>query len=301
MSLRSRLGVLKKIPRARSFVMPALLWCAVCSVGWTHPTQLFLVGIGPGDPDLITLRAIETIKKADLVFCTDGIEEKFGEYLAGKQVVTGYWRLFEYYGADLETLPPGERPRAEELAAKRNEFIARVRQAIEQDKTVVILDNGDPLIYGPWSWCLEEFEDLHPTVVPGVSAFNAGNAAIGRGVTNASETKSVILSANDWPGKTDTIDKLAQHRATMVLFTMRADFNFFIEKLKTHYPPETPVAIVIQAGYKGKERVIQSTLEKIQQEVNPSQLPFEYMIYVGDFLTFRHKKAPPAATHTHSR
>ncbi|GAB4128229.1 MAG: precorrin-4 C(11)-methyltransferase [Thermogutta sp.] len=301
MSLTNRLRVLKPTPRALGWVVPALLSCVLSASAWAHPTRLFLVGVGPGDPDLITLRAIETIKKADLVFCTDGIQDKFSEYLAGKQVVTGYWRLFEYYGADIETLPPGERQRAEELAAKRNEFIARVRQAIDQDKTVVILDNGDPLIYGPWAWCLEEFEDLHPTVVPGVSAFNAGNAAIGRGVTNASETKSVILSANDWPGKTDTIDKLAQLRATMVLFTMRADFNFFIEKLKTHYPPETPVAIVIQAGYKGKEQVIQSTLGKIQQEIVPEQLPFEYMIYVGDFLTFRHKKTSAAtATHSHS-
>ncbi len=264
-----------------------------------HPTQLFLVGVGPGDPDLITLRAIATIQKADLVFCTDGIREKCGAYLADKEVVTGYWRLFEYYGVDIETLPPEERPRAEELAKKRSEFIQRVRQAIAQGKTVVIADHGDPLIYGPWSWCLEEFEDLHPEVVPGVSAFNAGNAAIGRGITNATETKSVILSANDWPGKTDTIDKLAQHRATMVLFTMRADFNSLIEKLKTHYPPETPVAVVIQAGYKDKERVIQATLGTIQREVVPEQLPFEYMIYVGDFLTYRHKKTPPTQ-HTHS-
>jgi len=301
MSLRKRWETLRLKPQAVGFLGTVLFLCAFAGSVYGHPTRLFLVGVGPGDPDLITLRAVETIKKADLVFCTDGIQDKFSEYLVGKEVVTGYWRLFEYYGAELETLPPGERQRAEELAEKRNEFIARVRQTIEQDKTVVILDNGDPLIYGPWSWCLEEFEDLHPTVVPGVSAFNAGNAAIGKGVTNATETKSVILSANDWPGKTDTIDKLAQLRATMVLFTMRADFNFFIEKLKTQYPPETPVAIVIQAGYKGKEQVLQSTLEKIQEEVVPEQLPFEYMIYVGDFLTFRHKKtAATAPSHTHA-
>ena len=304
MSLRALSGLPAIEPQAVGFLGTALLCCAIAGSAWAHPTRLFLVGVGPGDPDLITLRAIETIKKAGLVFCTDGIHDKFSEYLADKEVVTGYWRLFEYYGADPETLPPGESQRAEELAEKRNEFIARVRQAIDQGRTVVILDNGDPLIYSPWSWCLEEFEDLHPTVVPGISAFNAGNAAIGKEVTNASQTKSVILSADDWPGKTDTIDKLAQLRATMVLFTMRTDFNFFIEKLKTHYPPETPVAIVIWAGYKDKEQVIQSTLEKVQQEVAPEQLPFEYMIYVGDFLTFRHKKATAAATspsHAHSR
>ncbi|MCY2994405.1 MAG: SAM-dependent methyltransferase [Planctomycetota bacterium] len=264
---------------------------AVAAENRTAATQLYLVGVGPGDADLVTLRALDVMKKADLFFCSDRIKGKFPTELQGKEVIEGYWRLFPYYGQDSAKLQGEERREAEELAVKRNEFIAKVRAAISRGKTVAILDSGDPLIYGPWAWCLEEFEDLRPVVVPGVSCFNAANAALRRGVTNSDRTKSVILSAADWPGKTDTIDKLSVHHSTMALFTMRTDFDEFIKKLSINYPAETPVAIVVQAGYAEKERVIQGTLGTILGRVGQKDLPFEYMIYVGDFLTYRHKKA----------
>ena len=253
-------------------------------------TQLYLVGVGAGDPDLTTLRAINVMKKAELVFCSDGIKEKFSEYLQGKEVIGGYWRLFPFYGQEPSNLPVEQRREAEQLAKKRAEFVAKVRKAVADGKTVAILDNGDPLIYGPWEWCLEEFEDLHPQVIPGVSSFNAGNAALRKGVTTSDRTKAVILSSTDWPGKTDTIEKLSIHRSSMVLFTMRAEFPEFIKRLSINYPPETPVAIVKYAGYASKEEVIQGTLGTIVEQVRQERLPFEYLIYVGDFLSHRYKK-----------
>jgi precorrin-4/cobalt-precorrin-4 C11-methyltransferase len=255
-------------------------------------TQLYLVGVGAGDPDMATLRAINVMKKADLVFCSDGIKKKFSEYLQGKEVIDGYWRLFPYYGQEPSNLPAEQRKEAEQLAKKRGEFVAKVRKAVADGKTVAILDNGDPLLYGPWEWCLEEFEDLHPQVIPGVSSFNAGNAALRKGVTTSDRTKAVILSSTDWPGKTDTIEKLSSHRSSMVLFTMRAEFPEFIKKLSTNYPPETPVAIVKHAGYADKEEVIQGTLGTIVEQIKQEHLPFEYLIYVGEFLNHRYKKNP---------
>lgn len=253
--------------------------------------QFYLVGAGPGDPDLITLRALNVLKQADVVFCMKRIAEKFAPHLEGKEVVHGYWRLFPYYGQDPAQLEGEARRQCEQLALKRNEFIARVRKAIAQGKKVVVLDGGDPLIYGPWAWCLEEFEDLRPVVVPGVSCFNAANAALRRGITTSEKTKAVILSSTDWPGKTDTIEKLSVHRSTMALFTMKAEFGDFIKKLSVNYPPDTPVAVVIHAGYAGKERVITGTLGTILDRTKGERLPFEYMIYVGDFLSHRYKKA----------
>lgn len=253
--------------------------------------KFYLAGVGPGDPDLITLRAVNVIEKADLLFCSERRAKTFADYLKGKEVVYGYWRLFPYYGHDPSEYEGQERRKCEEITRKRNEFIARVRQAIGQGKTVAVLDGGDPLIYGPCAWCLEEFEDLKPVVVPGVSCFNAANAALRRGITTSENTKSVILTAADWPGKTDTIDKLSVHHSTMVLFTMKTDFQEFIDKLSVNYPPETPVAIVKYAGYPDKEEVIEGTLGTITAQIAGQRLPFEYMIYVGDFLTYRYKKA----------
>jgi precorrin-4/cobalt-precorrin-4 C11-methyltransferase len=255
-----------------------------------EPPRLYLVGVGPGDPDLITLRAIKAIEQADVVFAFESFRDRFAPYLEGKQVHYGFWRLFPYYGQDPAELEGEERRACEQIARKRNQFIGIIRQAVDQQKTVAILDSGDPLIYGPYDWCLEEFEDLDPVVVPGVSCFNAANAALRRGITTGEQTKSVILTAADWPGKTDTIERLSAHQCTMVLFTMTAAFKEFIEKLSLEYPPETPVAVVERAGYREQERVIEATLGTIIDRIKEEELPFEYLIYVGDFLTHRYRK-----------
>ncbi len=256
-----------------------------------QPPKFYLVGIGPGDPDLMTLRAVKIIEKADLIFCSERWAEKLASHLKGKEVVHGYWRLFPYYGRDPSEFEGEERRACEAITRKRNEFIAQVRGAVKQEKTVAVLAGGDPLIYGPSAWCLEEFEDLKPVVVPGVSCFNAANAALGRGITTSEHTKSVILTAGDWLGGTDTIEKMSVHRSTMVIFTMRTKFGEFIKKLSINYPPQTPVAIVKYAGYAQKEEVIRGTLETIVDQVGGEKLPFPYLIYVGDFLAHRYKKS----------
>ena len=287
-----------RIQRRSSLILIALTSAAMVSIAAGRRTladakqspRFYLVGLGPGDPDLMTLRAVKVIEQADLIFCSERWTERLAAYLEGKEVVHGYWRLFPYYGRDPSEFEGEERRRCEQITRKRNEFIARVREAVKQGKTVAMLDSGDPLIYGPSAWCLEEFEDLDPVVVPGLSCFNAGNAALRRGITTGGNTKSVILTADDWPGMTDTIEKLSVHRATMVLFTMKAQFDDFIARLSVNYPPETPVAVVKQAGYAEKEEVIEGTLSTIRDRIGNERLPFEYLIYVGDFLTHRQKK-----------
>ncbi|TVS11463.1 MAG: tetrapyrrole methylase [Planctomycetaceae bacterium] len=282
----------RRIARNSWIVVILVLIAAVAqpAVATQPPTQLYLVGVGPGDPDLITLRAIETIKRADVIFCMESLKDRFSELMQDKQVIHGYWRLFPFYGQDLEDLEGAQRVEAEKLAVRRNEFIALVRQAIEDGETVAIVDSGDPLIYGPWAWTMEEFKDLQPVVVPGVSAFNAGNAALRRGITNSDFTNSVILTAADWEGKTDTIERLSTHRTTMALFTMRTEFEEFVRKLAINYPADTPLAVVKYAGYADREQVIQATVGTILEKVGQDDLPFEYMIYVGEFLTFRYRK-----------
>jgi len=83
----------------------------------------------------------------------------------------------------------------------------------------------------------------------------------------------------------------------MVLFTMTTEFAEFIEKLSINYPPQTPVAVVKHAGYAEREEVIGGTLETILDQVGGEKLPFEYLIYVGEFLTHRARsRAGPGKT-----
>ena len=140
-------------------------------------------------------------------------------------------------------------------------------------------------------WYMEAFEDLKPEIVPGVSSFNAGNGALKKEVTAGKKKQSVILTSpyvNRELTGSDDIENLAAAKASMVIFTMRLDFEDVVIKLRKHYPDDTPIAIVLYAGYQAKERVIQGTLSTINAQLKKEgTLPFENLIYVGDFLTNR--------------
>ena len=59
-----------------------------------------------------------------------------------------------------------------------------------------------------------------------------------------------------------------------------------IRKLKLHYAPETPVAVVFYAGFKGKQTVVRGSLDDISSRVDVGNLPLEHIIFVGDFLAY---------------
>ncbi|QDS96525.1 Cobalt-precorrin-4 C(11)-methyltransferase [Roseimaritima multifibrata] len=261
-----------------------------CQGADVFSTPFHLVGVGPGDADLMTLRAARVIENADIIICRKNHSETFRDYLQGKEVHHEFSGMIPFYSRDPSLYEGEERKRAEQYQAKRLKLIHLVRGAAKAGRTVAVLDNGDPMIFGPSTWMLEEFADLKPQVVPGLSSFNAANAALGTGITSGGRTKSVTLTAGDWIKTEDTIEKLSVHRNTMVLFTMRAEFQDFIEKLSINYPAETPIAIVQQAGHAAGEKIIRSTLGSALEEVASDDLPFEYLIYVGDFLARQPKQ-----------
>lgn len=253
------------------------------SPGQAGPGKFYLVGMGPGDPDLATLRALEVIKQADLIFAGRSLQERFAKELAGKRVLDGYHRLFPFFGKDCAKLSEQEKARerlsCEEYQRKQAEFVSLARQAMAEGQTVAMLDSGDPLVYGPCSWTVAALAGQNTEVVPGMSCFNAANAALAAGVTEGQTSHSVLL-ASGW-----TVEEMARHQATMVLFTMRTEFQKFIDALAKHYPPETPVAIVFEAGFQKDEKVMRGTLGGITQQISGKKLPFHHLLYVGDFLT----------------
>jgi precorrin-4/cobalt-precorrin-4 C11-methyltransferase len=255
-------------------------------------TQLYLVGVGNGDPDNITLRAINTIKDSDIIFCHKRIRDKFPILLQDKEIHDPGFGIFAIYGKKPEEAKKNKRFNYEEKIKQLNEITTIIRNAVKKGKVVSVLDSGDPTIYGPNMWYLEAFEDLDPEIVPGISCFNSANAALRKGVTSGVKAHSVILTASfgreEYTGP-DSIEKLARHQATMTFFTMFLDLEKVVKKLKKHYPSDTPIAIVLFAGYKDKEKIIHGTLDTILEKTKGEKIPFEHLIYVGDFLTKRYK------------
>jgi precorrin-4 methylase len=257
-------------------------------------SHLFLVSVGNGDPDNITLRAVNTIKESQIVFCDKRIRDKFPILLMDKEIHDAGFGIFGIYGKSPEEAKKNKRFNYDEKLKEYNEINLIIRKAVKEGKKVSILDSGDPTIYGPNMWYVEAFEDLIPEIVPGISCFNSANAALKKGVTSGKTAHSVILTASfgreEYSGP-DSIEKLAANQSTMVFFTMFLKMDEVVGKLKSRYPGGTPIAIVQHAGYKDKEKVIEATLDTILEKLKLEKLSHEYLIYVGDFLSNRYKVA----------
>lgn len=272
-------------------IMPTGVFLETQETTEDSKAEYYLVGIGPGDADLMTLRAMKTIESADVIFCNPGVAARVSDMTKGKLIHLNRWGRVPFYGLTMDQVSSNDKAEFERIVPLRDAFIAKVREYAREGKRIVVLDSGDPMIYGPYTWTLEEFADLKPNVVAGLSSFNAANAAIGKSVTNSRLTKSVTLTATDKFGRTDRIEKLAQVQNSMVVFTMRDEFESFVNSLLKSYPPQTPMAIVRHAGVKGKEAVIRTELGKAFESVKADDLRFEYLIYVGEFLNFTYARS----------
>ncbi len=269
------------------------------TAGWSAYVQagengrVYVVSVGSGDSDNITLRAMNVIKDSQVIFCSTKMRDQFAILLQGKEIHDPGFGIFGVYGKTPEEGKKSKRFNYEEKMKEFEAINTIIRDAVKVGKNVSVLDSGDPTIYGPNVWYMEAFEDLNPEIVPGISCFNAANAALKKGVTSGIKAHSVILTASfgqeEYTGP-DSIEKLSENRATMVFFTMFLDMEEVVKKLKTHYPPETPVAIVLFAGYRDREEIIQGTLDTIVEQTKGRKLPHEHLIYVGDFLAKRYKE-----------
>ena len=244
----------------------------------TAPGRLFIVSVGIGDPDNITLRAQRTIAAADVVFCMSFVGAQFPDLLAGKTVHDAGHLLF----TRIPATPPMTFPVDEESEARTR---TTLRGAIGAGKTVAVLDYGDPTLFSPQSGYLAEFADLDPIIVPGVSSINAGNAALRREISGNYDHPVLISDAlGTNPATGERIDRAVASGATLIFLTMGADLPFLVDRLGRTLPANTPVALVVNAGFNETERVIDSTLKHLLERDCPPELPWQYLLYVGRAL-----------------
>ena len=246
--------------------------------------KIYLVGMGPGDREMVTLQTARLLKEADRVFCFEYLEGEVARFAPAEKItVVSPLLMARSYFKNLDNLPESmhERGRASQAEAAR--FLPRVRRLVSKGQTVVFAAAGDPTVYCPWSWLNEDFADLHPQTVPGLSSFNAASAALGQSITKHSG--SVLISAG---GDLGTSDDAGRLQGTLVLFTHRAKLDELLPRLQQRYPLDTPIAVVGQVGY-DKQLVVWGTLGTFELVLGDRKLPQLYLIYVGDGLT------PPAS------
>ena len=253
--------------------------------GYADPGKFYIVGMGTV-PELLTLRGVKTIEETQIVMLEgERDKEAWKEYIGQREVwmVPNSARL--YLGLDPEKIRDEKlKARVKEIDKTRREIIDRITRAVRSGKTVSALQWGDPMMFG-MTYYLEMLPDDIPTeIIPGVGAFQAASAAVGMSPPYGWDTNSVILTAADWPERTDKNETLMSHQTSMAFYTMFIDYPTLFRNLNRHYPKDTPVALVCNAGDRDKQHIIRSTVGQFLKDIKYEELPV-HMLFVGKFLT----------------
>ena len=236
--------------------------------------MVYLVGAGPGDAGLLTLRGAELLKRAEVVVY---------DALANPE-------LLRLAPATAELISRGknmEMPQAEITAS----IIAKAKAG----KTVVRLKGGDPLIFGRGG---EEAEALHAEkipfeIVPGVSSITAVPNYAGIPLTHRAHCSSFTV----FTGHSDSADaatalryeQIAKIPGTKVVLMGTENLGDWTKSLIAHgMPKETPIA-VIQQGTLGKQKSVSGTLATIAKLVAQKKIVPPALTVIGDVETLREK------------
>ena len=225
--------------------------------------QVFIVGAGPGDPELITVKGQRLLKKADVII--------YAGSLVNPAILNVAKAGAEIFNSASMTLP---------------EVIEKIEEAVQNGKIVVRLHTGDPAIYGAIQEQMDELKkrEIAFEVVPGVSSFLATAAALRQEYTLPDISQTVIVTRNE--GRTpvperESLRSLAAHHATMCIFlSVHMLSDVVKELLAGGYEPETPIAIVHKASWP-EQKIVRATLETIADKVKEEQITRTAMIVVG--------------------
>lgn len=235
--------------------------------------HVFLVGAGPGDPDLITVKGQRALQTADYVLYDRLIHPKMLEWARGDAVL-------EYVGKEVGT---PSAPRQEAINRRLVELGLAGRQ-------VVRLKGGDPFVFGRGS---EEAAELHRagvpfTIVPGISSAIAGPGAAGIPVTHRGLASTFAVFAGR-EGELNSLDanhwRLAADSPTSVFLMSVAQLPMIVARLlEGGKPLETRIAVVASATWEHQKSVV-GTLEDIVDKAKELKPPA--VIVVGPTVGIR--------------
>ena len=236
--------------------------------GKEEPGKAWLVGAGPGDPDLLTVRAVQILQSADVIL---------HDRLVSDEILALARR-------DADLVSVGKTPGSS--ANSQEEINARLVELVRAGKHVCRLKGGDPFIFGRGG---EELEALHEAgfvaeVVPGITAAAACAAASGIPLTHRDASQSVVFVAAHGQRSVDALDwpSLARDRQTLVFYMAVAKFSDLMNKLTSNgRGPDTPIAIIERATLPG-QRVTRGTLGQLQLLKESRRIEAPAILIVGD-------------------
>jgi len=230
----------------------------------TSNGKVYIVGGGPGDPELLTLKAKRIIESADVIIFADSLvpPEVVGFAKEGAKVV----------GSKEMNL---------------DEIMDLELGAVREGKTVARVQSGDPSIYGA---ILEQMrvleqEGVEYEIIPGVSAAFAAAAVLKSELTVPEKSQTIIMTRME--GRVampegEQLKDLAAHGCTMVIFLSITRMTKVVRELASSgYTEDTPVAVVYRVGWPD-QLIIRGTLKDIADKVRAAKITLQALIIVGD-------------------
>ena len=225
--------------------------------------KVYIIGAGPGDPDLITVKGLKLLQAADVVLWADSL---VNEELVAKAKPEA--EVIKTAGMTLE------------------EMVEVMTERTKEGKSVVRVHTGDPAVYGA---ILEQMVLLRQNgvdyeIVPGVSSVFAAAAAVGAELTVPELTQTLILTRAE--GRTPVPEReklrdLASHHCTIALFLSATLIKKVVgEFLEAGWTPDTPVAVVYRASWPD-QKIVRSTLETLDDDMRANGIRSQAMILAG--------------------
>ncbi len=227
-----------------------------------------IVGAGPGDPELISVRGKHFLQQADLILYAGSLVPKELTHYAKPNCMV-----------------------KSSASMNLEEQFALMKEFYDRDKLIVRLHTGDPCIYGAIQEQMAFFDKHGMTyhITPGISSFQAAAAALKSQFTIPEKVQTIILTRGE--GKTlmpekEQLHKLASSQSTMCIFLSAGIVDDVQRELLMAYPSETPIAACYKLTWK-EERIYRGVLKDLARIVHENNLTLTTLLVVGEAIDNR--------------
>ena len=245
-------------------------WTAAVAIDHRYLREGFIeiVGAGPGDPDLVSVRGRKMLERADLILYAGSLVPK----------------------ALTECHKPGATVRSS-ADMTLEEQCALMKQFYDQGKFIVRLHTGDPCIFGAIQEQMAFFdrEGMSYHITPGISSFLAAAAELQSQFTIPERCQTIILTRGE--GRTpmperEKLHLLARSQSTMCIFLSAAIVDDVQRELLQEYPEDTPVAACYHLTWPD-QRIYRGQLKDLARIVHENNLTLTTMLVVGEAIDNR--------------